>query len=139
MYVFAVYSDRRGANSFKSFTLLAQPGAGDGVWKFSFAYPQRLIPDAAVIQLLKVTASFLTHSAISPRFAIPSGADNTPNLSILNFPPLMTPPSRDSDKDVERPISPFLLHAAFEGWARSRPEAVALDFGHPWACQWSHW
>lgn len=75
-------------------------------------------------------ASFLTHSAISPRFAIPSEADNTPNLSILNFPPLLTPPSRDSDQDVERPISPFLLHAAFEGWARSRPEAVALDFVH---------
>lgn len=77
-----------------------------------------------------MVASFLTHSAISPRFAIPSEADNTPNLSILNFPPLMTPPSRDSDKDVERLISPFLLHAAFEGWARSRPEAVALDFVH---------
>ena len=114
-----------GADSIQSFVLYAHPGA-DGTWQVSFAYPKRLIPDAAVKQLLKTTAAILSSS---PHFEVPTGADSTPDLSVLNFPPLMTPPSRN-DQDAERTISPFLLHSAFEGWAHNRPDAIALDFVH---------
>lgn len=108
----------------KAFTLVVQPGAVNGVWRVRFFYPQHLIPDAAVDQLLDVIASVFSNS---PHFAISEVA--TPSLSMLNFPPLMTPPARNG-QDVEHTISPFLLHSAFEGWARSRPDAIALDFVH---------
>lgn len=112
------------ADSTKAFSLVVQPGAVNGVWRVRFLYPQHLIPDAAVDQLLNIFASILSSS---PHFAISEVA--TPHLSMLNFPPLMTPPSRN-EQDVERTISPFLLHSAFEGWARSKPDAIALDFVH---------
>ena len=113
------------ADSSKLFILSVKPSAVHGVWQISFTYPQQLTPSAAVPQILKTIASKIA----GPHFEIPSEADNTPNLSVVNFPPLVTPPSRN-DQDVERTISPFLLHAAFEGWSRSKPDAIALDFVH---------
>lgn len=108
----------------KAFTLVVQPGAVNGIWRIRFLYPQHLIPDAAVGQLLNVIVSIFSNT---PHFAISEAS--SPSLSMLNFPPLMTPPSRNG-QDVERIISPFLLHSAFEGWARTKPDAIALDFVH---------
>ncbi|KAF7182363.1 hypothetical protein CNMCM7691_001843 [Aspergillus felis] len=97
----------------------------------SFTYPKRLIPDAAVSQLLKTIAFHMKQSIGCLRFTETSLDDQTPDLSILNFPPLMIPPLRDDDSSQTPHVSkPFLLHSAFEGWAQKSPNAIALDFVH---------
>ncbi|GIK04996.1 non-ribosomal peptide synthetase [Aspergillus viridinutans] len=97
----------------------------------SFTYPKRLIPDAAVSQLLKAIAFHMKQSIGCLRSRENSPDDQTPDLSILNFPPLMIPPIRDDDSAQTPHVpKPFLLHSTFEGWAQKRPSAIALDFVH---------
>ncbi|CEL05644.1 hypothetical protein ASPCAL06761 [Aspergillus calidoustus] len=51
-------------------------------------------------------------------------ASPKPTLSVLNFPPsTISPPQQDVSDS-------HLLHVAFEGWARRKPHAIALDFVH---------
>ncbi|OJJ34714.1 hypothetical protein ASPWEDRAFT_39793 [Aspergillus wentii DTO 134E9] len=112
----------------ESFVLFVQQN--EGRLSVSFAYPQRLIPDAAVQQLLTTLVSLLVDSSNS---FLSTETQKSPDLSIINFPSLMTPPPRpdDSQQDIERKSSqPSLLHAAFEGWAQRRPNTIALDFVH---------
>ncbi|GFF31392.1 nonribosomal peptide synthetase 2 [Aspergillus udagawae] len=97
----------------------------------SFTYPKRLIPDSAVSQLLKTIAFHMKQSIECLRSTETSPDDQTPDLSILNFPPLMIPPLRDDDSAQTPHVSnPFLLHSAFEGWAQKSPSTIALDFVH---------
>ncbi|KAF7125668.1 hypothetical protein CNMCM5793_001907 [Aspergillus hiratsukae] len=97
----------------------------------SFTYPKRLIPDAAVSQLLKAIAFHLKQSVGCLRPTEASWDDQTPDLSVLNFPPLMIPPLREDDSaQTPRRSKPFLLHSAFEGWAQKSPSSIALDFVH---------
>ncbi|PLB33914.1 nonribosomal siderophore peptide synthase SidC [Aspergillus candidus] len=109
------------------FTLHADTVANNNALQVSFSYPKPLIPDPAVNQLLNTLATHLANSSPSLNLVA-----STPDLSILNFPPLMIPPTRKITEDVEPPSSrqPSLLHAAFEGWARRKPNAIALDFVH---------
>ncbi|KAE8320108.1 hypothetical protein BDV41DRAFT_516754 [Aspergillus transmontanensis] len=88
----------------------------------------QLIPDTAISQLLKTLASRLADSSTFLTLEI-----SPPELSIINFPPLMVPPSRDTEPNeaIEAESSrPSLLHAAFEGWAHRKPNSIALDFVH---------
>ncbi|PKX93600.1 nonribosomal siderophore peptide synthase SidC [Aspergillus novofumigatus IBT 16806] len=97
----------------------------------SFTYPKRLIPDAAVSQLLKTIAFHMAQAigCLQSTGAWPD--DPTLDLSILNFPPPMIPPSRDHDSaTMPRRTKPYLLHSAFEGWAQKSPTSIALDFVH---------
>ncbi|GFG04010.1 nonribosomal peptide synthetase 2 [Aspergillus lentulus] len=97
----------------------------------SFTYPKRLIPDAAASQLLKTIAFHMaqTIGCLPSAGAWPD--DPSLDLSILNFPPLMIPPSRDHDSaTMPRRSKNFLLHSAFEGWAQKSPTSIALDFVH---------
>ncbi|EAU34142.1 hypothetical protein ATEG_05073 [Aspergillus terreus NIH2624] len=100
-----------------------------GTLQLRFSYPRRLIPDAAVQQLLNTLSAHLVQSSPSLSLKTP-----LPELSILNFPPLMIPPSRNPEQDINLNVQsappPALLHAAFEGWARRKPDAIALDFVH---------
>ncbi|KAH1908270.1 Non-ribosomal peptide synthetase [Aspergillus fumigatus] len=105
-------------------------GSTDGLC-ISFTYPRRLIPEAAVSQLLKTITFHITQTTgcLQSTGAWPD--DPTPDLSILNFPPLMIPPSRDHDSaTMPRHSKSFLLHSAFEGWAQKSPTSIALDFVH---------
>jgi amino acid adenylation domain-containing protein len=98
--------------------------------QISFSYPKRVIPDAAVSQLLK-TIAFHMKQSIGCLQSTGSPDDQTPDLSVLNFPPLMIPVLRDDDSaQTPHRSRPFLLHSAFEGWAQKRPSAIALDFVH---------
>ncbi|RHZ54235.1 nonribosomal siderophore peptide synthase SidC [Aspergillus thermomutatus] len=96
--------------------------------RISFTYPKRLIPDAAVSQLLKTIALHIRQSIGCLQSKGVSADDQTPDLSILNFPPLMVPPRRDDDSAPPHRSKSFLLHSAFEGWAQKSPSAIALDF-----------
>lgn len=54
-------------------------------------------------------------------------------LSILNFPPLSSPPlpnDESSPECTDKNLESFLLHTSFEGWASRKPNAIALDFVH---------
>ncbi|KAL4891562.1 hypothetical protein BDV59DRAFT_65864 [Aspergillus ambiguus] len=111
------------------FTLSVHPTSCGSSLQLRFSYPRRLIPEAAVHQLLNTLGAHLADSS-------PSLSLNTPRPepSILNFPPLMIPPSRNTEQDIDRNANgapqPALLHTAFEGWARRKPTAIALDFVH---------
>ncbi|KAE8151757.1 hypothetical protein BDV25DRAFT_87953 [Aspergillus avenaceus] len=110
------------------FALNVKPSSDKRALTIDFAYPTQLIPEPAISQLLKTVASHLTESSTSLGLE-----GSTPDRSILNFPPLMIPPSRDSQLhgDITSDGSrPSLLHAAFEGWAQRKPNAIALDFIH---------
>jgi amino acid adenylation domain-containing protein len=100
-----------------------------GVLQIDFTYQKRLIPDPAIPQLLGTLASHLADSSTFLSLEIAS-----PELSIINFPPLMIPPSRGIGQNEEavtvESSRSSLLHAAFEGWARGKPNAIALDFIH---------
>ncbi|KAL2813202.1 hypothetical protein BDW59DRAFT_167586 [Aspergillus cavernicola] len=106
-----------------AFTLFVEPDKVGNVVQISFAYPRRLIPDAAVDQLLRTLSLHIAES--SPFFTI---ATPEPTLSILNFPPSMTPPTVQNDGAESCTTDSNLLHAAFEGWARRNPHTIALDF-----------
>ncbi|KAB8261381.1 hypothetical protein BDV32DRAFT_148646 [Aspergillus pseudonomiae] len=110
------------------FGLNVTSSTNDGVLQIDFTYPTQLIPDTAISQLLKTLASHLADSSpfLSPDIS-------PPELSIINFPPLMVPPSRDTELNeavAAESSRPSLLHAAFEGWARRKPNTIALDFIH---------
>ncbi|GFN18422.1 nonribosomal siderophore peptide synthase SidC [Aspergillus tubingensis] len=111
-----------------AFTTFIRPTTTKDTLEISFAYPTRLIPQPAVDQLLRILAAQLADSTTFLSFDAPS-----PIPSVLNFPPLMIPPSRETDQ-VDFPESghskQYLLHVAFEGWARRKPDAIALDFVH---------
>ncbi|BCS01581.1 nonribosomal siderophore peptide synthase SidC [Aspergillus luchuensis] len=111
-----------------AFTTFIRPTTTKDTLEISFAYPTRLIPQPAVDQLLRILATQLADSTTFLSFDAPS-----PIPSVLNFPPLMIPPSRETDQ-VDFPESghstQYLLHVAFEGWARRKPDAIALDFVH---------
>ncbi|KAF9885897.1 hypothetical protein FE257_012277 [Aspergillus nanangensis] len=107
------------------FTLSVRPTTDDRILTIDFTYLQRLIPDAAVQQLLSTLTAHLTGSSTFFTSDTP-----LPELSIHNFPPLMIPPSRDIEQDRGLNTTSGLLHVAFEGWARTKPDAIALDFIH---------
>ncbi|KAL2827575.1 hypothetical protein BDW59DRAFT_56080 [Aspergillus cavernicola] len=106
------------------FTLFVEPDTSDRV-HISFTYPKRLIPEAAVDQLLRTLSLRLTNSS-----TIMSVATSDPELSILNFPPSLRPPTVQHHHIDNSITDPHLLHTAFEGWARRKPHAIALDFVH---------
>ncbi|PWY89880.1 nonribosomal siderophore peptide synthase SidC [Aspergillus heteromorphus CBS 117.55] len=112
----------------KTFTTFIRPATTNGALEIRFAYPGHLIPLPAVEQLLRTLATHLADSAPSLPLKAPP-----PDLSIVNFPPLMIPPSRETEHnetaDSDDPQQ-FLLHASFEGWAHRKPNAIALDFVH---------
>ncbi|KAE8356002.1 hypothetical protein BDV28DRAFT_145645 [Aspergillus coremiiformis] len=96
--------------------------------QIDFTYPTRLLPGTAISQLLKTLASQLADSSPSLSLEI-----SPPELSIINFPSLTNPPSRDTQPTESATADssrPSLLHAAFEGWAHRNPTAIALDFVH---------
>ncbi|GMG47306.1 unnamed protein product [Aspergillus oryzae var. brunneus] len=110
------------------FGLNVRSTTNEGVLQIGFTYPMQLIPDTAISQLLKTLASRLADSSTFLTLEV-----SPPELSIINFPPLMVPPSRGTEPNevTEAESSrPSLLHAAFEGWARRKPNSIALDFVH---------
>ncbi|CBF89140.1 hypothetical protein AN0607.2 [Aspergillus nidulans FGSC A4] len=111
-----------------AFTLFIEPDSNrkkKNVLHLSFAYPRRLIPDAAVEQLLR---TLLLHICESSPLKSPSTSQ--PELSILNFPPSMIPPTAQANGVENSTTNPHLLHSAFENWARKNPHFIALDFIH---------
>ncbi|KAL3458142.1 hypothetical protein BJX64DRAFT_292501 [Aspergillus heterothallicus] len=107
-----------------AFTLLVEPVLDEKAIYISFTYPNRLIPEPAKEQVFKTLLQNLAES--SPLLTIDSP---TPTASVLNFPPSMIPPTHTDAVDG-RTSDSYLLHAAFEGWARRRPHNIALDFVH---------
>ncbi|KAL2823002.1 hypothetical protein BJX63DRAFT_3515 [Aspergillus granulosus] len=107
-----------------TFTLLVEAISNENAFHISFTYPNRLIPDAARDQILKTLLLYIVES--SPLLTVESPK---PTLSVLNFPPSMIPPMQQ-DAGNDRTLDSHLLHAAFEGWARKKPHAIALDFVH---------
>lgn len=111
-------------NQIQSFTLHVRPGVSREQLKINVSYPEHLIPTVAVSQLTKILVLEFTDPVNQQS---PTGAAiSVPDLSILNFPPLMTPPSREWTE--ERNNGPYLLHSAFESWVSRAPNAPALDF-----------
>ncbi|KAL4907117.1 hypothetical protein BDW74DRAFT_175902 [Aspergillus multicolor] len=103
------------------FTLFIEPNKKGTILDISIAYPRRLIPDAAVNQLLR---TLITHLSPQPP------CEWQPEMSIMNFPPTMTPPVlRNNDNDTPA-TNLHLLHTAFEDWAHKKPHSIALDFVH---------
>ncbi|PLB44515.1 non-ribosomal peptide synthetase/alpha-aminoadipate reductase [Aspergillus steynii IBT 23096] len=110
------------------FKLRIKPTTNNSALAISFTYPKRLIPDQAVQQVLNALAACLASSSTFLSLETPQ-----PELSIINFPSLTIPPSIDSEQNGDAGPSSSqrsLLHAAFEGWARRKPNAIALDFVH---------
>ncbi|KAE8164960.1 hypothetical protein BDV40DRAFT_99320 [Aspergillus tamarii] len=110
------------------FCLHVRSTPNDGVLQIDFTYPMQLIPDMAISQLSRTLASHLADSSTFLSLEIAP-----PELSIINFPPLMVPPSRNTEPNeaiAAECSRPSLLHAAFEGWARRKPNTIALDFVH---------
>ncbi|KAL4794205.1 hypothetical protein BDV19DRAFT_199997 [Aspergillus venezuelensis] len=91
----------------------------------SFTYPKWLIPATAVEQLLRTLSSNIAQSCPSLALTTPE-----PAPSILNFPSAMIPPATNFNGVETSPSDSYILHAAFEGWARRHPHAIALDFIH---------
>ncbi|KAL2869237.1 nonribosomal siderophore peptide synthase SidC, partial [Aspergillus lucknowensis] len=108
-----------------AFTLFVETNLGDNVIQISFTYPKCRIPGPAVDQLLNTLSFYIAESSSLLTVASPK-----PALSVLNFPPSMTPPTTQNEAVDNRTLNSYLLHAAFEGWARRKPHAVALDFVH---------
>ncbi|PWY66394.1 nonribosomal siderophore peptide synthase SidC [Aspergillus sclerotioniger CBS 115572] len=111
-----------------TFATFIKPVATKEALQIRFAYPGRLIPEPAVDQVLRTLATHLANS--SPSLSVEA---SLPDLSILNFPPFTIPPSRENEQNefIEPDDSKqFLLHTAFESWARRKPNAIALDFVH---------
>ncbi|KAL4811941.1 hypothetical protein BDW67DRAFT_189164 [Aspergillus spinulosporus] len=110
-----------------AFTLFIEPDnkKRKNVLHLSFAYPRRLIPDAAVEQLLHTLLLHICESSL-----LRSPSTSQPDLSILNFPPSMIPPTAQTNGVENSTTNPHLLHAAFEEWARKNPQSIALDFIH---------
>ncbi|KAL2840190.1 hypothetical protein BJY01DRAFT_250105 [Aspergillus pseudoustus] len=116
--------NRTSFNQRTAFSLLVEAVLDQNAIHLSFTYPNRLIPDPARDQVLETLLQHIVES--SPLLAPESP---NPAASILNFPPSMIPPAYPDAVD-DSILDPHLLHAAFEGWARKKPHAVALDFVH---------
>ncbi|KAL4886629.1 hypothetical protein BJY04DRAFT_213387 [Aspergillus karnatakaensis] len=116
-----------------AFTMFVEPDNNGSALHISFAYPKRLIPHMAVYELLRTISSHITQAAPGISNLVPH-----PELSILNFPPSMIPPTAQS-RGVENYTSESrLLHSAFEGWARRNPHSIALNFVHSLGSGESH-
>ncbi|KAI9374718.1 hypothetical protein BJX61DRAFT_540522 [Aspergillus egyptiacus] len=114
------HSSSRGGDN--AFTLLVVPSTTKQLL-LSFKYPKRLIPEAVVDQLLKTLALHIVESS-----TLTMAAASEPDMSILNFPPSLIPPTLQHGGVDDSIPGSHLLHAAFEGWVREKPHAVALDF-----------
>lgn len=79
----------------------------------------------AVDQTLRTLLSYI--KANSPITLEEGEAEESPLLSVLNFPPLNNPPRLHHRLE---PLPTPLLHSSFEFWAETDPHAVALDFVH---------
>mgnify|MGYP000902004013 CR=1 FL=1 len=110
-----------------------QSGTTERTLRISLSCPRGLIPGVALGQILKTIASYLQDSSENLSVIAASEDEKSPELSIINFPPLMKPPPLDHERD-QRPAvegsGASLLHAAFERWAQRTPGATALDFVH---------
>ncbi|KAL4999159.1 hypothetical protein BDV10DRAFT_184570 [Aspergillus recurvatus] len=113
-----------------AFTLFVETNTKQNVLQISFAYPRRLIPDTAVEQILR---TLLLH--ISEASSLKPSSTSQPELSILNFPPSMIPPTAQTNGVENSTTKPHLLHNAFEDWARKKPHSIALDFVHSLASE----
>ncbi|KAL5339847.1 hypothetical protein BJX70DRAFT_397316 [Aspergillus crustosus] len=112
-----------------AFTLFVELDSETNALHIGFRYPKRLIPDIAVDQLLKTLSLYLGETL---SLGLPAAH---PALSILNFPPSMIPPAIQVDGAENSRTESRLLHSAFEGWARSNPHSIALDFVHSLASE----
>ncbi|KAL4872847.1 hypothetical protein BDV12DRAFT_193182 [Aspergillus spectabilis] len=108
-----------------AFTLFVEPDTKKNVLHISFSYPRRLIPNAAVDQLLRTLSLNIAEASPLLTTSTPQ-----PTLSILNFPPSMIPPAVQTNGAEHSTTESRLLHSAFEGWARRNPHSIALDFVH---------
>ncbi|KAJ0418527.1 hypothetical protein BJY00DRAFT_177828 [Aspergillus carlsbadensis] len=104
------------------FTLLVEETLGENAVHISFSYPNRLIPGPARDQVLDTLLIYIIESSPLLTPELPK-----PTLSVLNFPSSMIPPTPQDVLDDRTPDS-HLLHVGFEGWARKKPHAIALDF-----------
>lgn len=104
----------------------------DGLLTINIFYPHWLIPPAAANQLLKFLAACLVDSSEGLRLEPSAAIENSPEYSILNFPPQWSPPSSDYEslQRHEERLGSYLLHTSFENWARRKPDAIAIDFVH---------
>ncbi|KAL4806736.1 hypothetical protein BDV18DRAFT_119415 [Aspergillus unguis] len=100
-----------------AFILFVEPDVQQNVLHINFTYPRRLIPPAAVDQLLRTLSLHIAES--STAF---TQLESQPALSVLNFPPSMIPPAAAGVDS--------LLHSPFEHGAREHPDRIALDFVH---------
>lgn len=93
-------------------------------------YPGHTIPHYAARQLLKSLEWHLISSVESFKASADIPVTNLPELSTLNFPPLLSPPprSRASNCEPDYPNSAYLLHSAFEKQVLQTPHVPALDF-----------
>ncbi|KAL1856744.1 NRPS protein [Paecilomyces lecythidis] len=118
------------SNSRDSFVLTVQPEETPNEVRISISCSGRLIPEVSIKQILKTLSSYLVK--ISSHLDLVTSDDKDasfPELSIINYPPLMKPPPLGHEREEDIPES-SLLHGAFERWARRDPGAVALDFIH---------
>ncbi|KAF4993883.1 hypothetical protein FDECE_13287 [Fusarium decemcellulare] len=108
------------------FVLHILPSSTATTLVINISYPSQQIPELAAAQLLKIFISQLPNDdTLYTSAASPAGT--VPELSVVNHPPLMEPPSQfSSNWDVA--IEPTLLHAGFEHWASKSPSSPALDF-----------
>ncbi|KAL4972343.1 hypothetical protein BDW66DRAFT_7520 [Aspergillus desertorum] len=108
-----------------AFTLFIDSNKEKNVLQISFAYPRRLIPGAAVEQLLRTLSLHISKATL-----FKPAPTLQPELSILNFPPSMIPPIAQTNEVENLAVNSHLLHTAFENWARKKPHSIALDFVH---------
>ncbi|KAL4950967.1 hypothetical protein BDW69DRAFT_46477 [Aspergillus filifer] len=107
------------------FTLHVELDNKKSAMYISFTYQKWLIPATAVEQLLRTLSSNIAQ--FCPQLAL---STPEPASSILNFPSAMIPPATNINGVETSPSDSYILHAAFEGWARRHPHAIALDFIH---------
>ncbi|KAL4963584.1 nonribosomal siderophore peptide synthase SidC [Aspergillus stella-maris] len=107
------------------FTLHVELDNKKSAMYISFTYPKWLIPPTAIEQLLRTLSSNISQSCPSLAISTPE-----PAPSILNFPSSMIPPATNFNGIETSPSDSYILHAAFEDWARRHPHAIALDFIH---------
>ncbi|KAJ9363713.1 hypothetical protein DTO280E4_2303 [Paecilomyces variotii] len=110
-----------------TFVLAVQPEETKNELQISISCSGRLIPEGSLNQILKTVSSCLVRASSHLQLLASEDESASPELSIINYPPLMKPPPLEHERDEPIPDS-SLLHGAFERWARRDPGAVALDF-----------
>lgn len=115
----------RVLNSDQSFVLRVDGSSTPRRVSFQVECSSKLIPEVAVNQILRTLFSYL--KACSPIILEEGETAESPLLSVLNFPPLDSPPRLHHQLE---PLPRPLLHAGFDFWAETDPHAVALDFIH---------